>query len=441
MTGLNLVLTKLSEIEKITSRTGKEILWNEILAEPIAAQVLKEMVQYTAHHFWNYYTTPTKKYAAEPRTLAADESCNVLWEGMRKLLDLLRDRAVTGGAAKRILDDYLDGMPAFYAHWLSRVILRDLKVGVATKTFEKTWPELFPIFSPALCDTWEGEHLSKPHYAEPKLDGFRILTLKEAGNVVMISREAKPYYNTDDLIEIVKQFPLDNIVLDGEGWAGDWSTTAHIMRSQSGISAEERAKLKLHCFDIMLLQDWNRRRCAEPLHARKGTLAAYIDNANRYVGSNRLVLVPHVMVQTPDEIQEEMARQVKLGWEGIVIKDPDAPYSFDRTSSWLKFKPVTDANLKVVGVTEGEGAIAGMLGALILEGEVLYKKKKYFVKTRAGSGLTHADRIELWSLHKEGKLIGKTVELKFQEVTSEIGASSSISLRFPIFKRIRWDIL
>lgn len=441
MTGLNLVLEKLGEIENITSRTEKNRLWHEILAEPSAAAVLKEMVHYTAHHFWNYFTTPTKKYSGEPRVFVADASCNSLWEGMRTLLGFLRDRVVTGNNAKALLDDYLDSIPPFYASWFCRVVLRDLKVGVSTSTFEKTWPELFPKFSPALCDTWEGERFSKPYYAEPKLDGFRAITIKDRGDVMLVSREQKPYYNTEAILSVIKNFPLDNIVIDGEGWAGDWSTTAHIMRSQSGISATERDKLKLHCFDLLQLDEWNTQTSRYSLRKRKEALKLYVENANKHSGDQRLVLVSDIMVQTPDEIQTEMARNVELGWEGIVMKDPDAVYSFDRDASWLKFKPVTDANLKVIGATEGEGAIAGSLGALVLEGEVLYKKKKYFIHTRAGSGLTHKQRAELWALQKQGKLIGKTIEMKFQEVTSEIGASTSNSLRFPIFKRVRWDIL
>ena len=52
------------------------------------------------------------------------------------------------------------------------------------------------------------------------------------------------------------------------------------------------------------------------------------------------------------------------GYEGVMIKDPDAMYECKRTHSWLKAKPFIEVTLKVVSVEEGTGRNKGRLGAI-----------------------------------------------------------------------------
>ena len=59
---------------------------------------------------------------------------------------------------------------------------------------------------------------------------------------------------------------------------------------------------------------------------------------------------------------------VEGGYEGVMIKDPDAMYECKRTHSWLKAKPFIEVTLKVVSVEEGTGRNKGRLGAVLVEG-------------------------------------------------------------------------
>jgi DNA ligase-1 len=117
------------------------------------------------------------------------------------------------------------------------------------------------------------------------------------------------------------------------------------------------------------------------------------------------------------------------GYEGIMIKDPQAPYECKRTTAWLKQKPYIEVSLTVTGTEEGTGRNAGKLGALIVEGEDDGK----LIRTNVGSGLTDADRDEFWS-HRD-RLRGLVVEVRADAVTQN--QDGTYSLRFPRFKGFR----
>jgi DNA ligase-1 len=122
-------------------------------------------------------------------------------------------------------------------------------------------------------------------------------------------------------------------------------------------------------------------------------------------------------------------RAIEGGYEGIMIKDPAAPYECKRTTAWLKQKPYIEVSLTVVGVEEGTGRNAGKLGAIIVEGTDDGK----FIRTNVGSGLTDTDRAVYWD--NADSIIGNIVEVRADAVTQN--QDGSYSLRFPRFKGFR----
>lgn len=105
----------------------------------------------------------------------------------------------------------------------------------------------------------------------------------------------------------------------------------------------------------------------------------------------------------------------------------DKPYVCKRTDYILKVKVMSTCDLKVVGFEEGTGKNQGKLGALIVD----YKGFLCGV----GSGFTDYDRDYIWN-HKE-EYLNKIVEVQyFEESKNQDGG---ISLRFPVFKKIRYD--
>ena len=108
-----------------------------------------------------------------------------------------------------------------------------------------------------------------------------------------------------------------------------------------------------------------------------------------------------------------------------MINMSDAPYEYKRSSSLLKVKQMQDCDLMILGFTEGDGALTGMLGALIVD----YKGGEL----RVGSGFTLADRSAFWQCRDQ--LIGRVVSVQyFEETTDDTGKPS---LRFPVFLEMR----
>jgi DNA ligase-1 len=148
---------------------------------------------------------------------------------------------------------------------------------------------------------------------------------------------------------------------------------------------------------------------------------------NIAVLSNEMVDLDTEEGQT--RFSEINATAIAGGYEGIMIKDPLAPYECKRSVAWLKQKPFIEVSLTVVGVEEGTGKNAGRLGALICEGEDDNRN----IRVNVGSGLTDDNRIDIWS--DVDSVIGNVVEVRADAVTQN--QDGTFSLRFPRFKGFR----
>ena len=123
-------------------------------------------------------------------------------------------------------------------------------------------------------------------------------------------------------------------------------------------------------------------------------------------------------------------RALDEGYEGLMVKPVDALYHCKRSHAWLKIKPFIEVTLEVVGVEEGTGKNADMLGALVVEGEDDGK----FFHLNVGSGLTDDMRKDVWAV--KDSAIGQLVEIRADAVTISQD-NSAYSLRFPRFKTFR----
>ena len=119
------------------------------------------------------------------------------------------------------------------------------------------------------------------------------------------------------------------------------------------------------------------------------------------------------------------------GYEGLMIKPAHDGYKCKRSHAWLKIKPFIEVTLTVVGVEEGTGKNAGMLGAFVVEGN---DDGKDF-HLNVGSGLTDDMRKDVWAV--KDSVIGQLVEIRADAATQSQDADDVWSLRFPRFKTFR----
>ncbi|MBQ7594662.1 MAG: hypothetical protein IJU48_09960 [Synergistaceae bacterium] len=91
-----------------------------------------------------------------------------------------------------------------------------------------------------------------------------------------------------------------------------------------------------------------------------------------------------------------------MGYEGVVPRHPDVPYHEGWSNHLLKYKFFKEADLRIVGVIDGEGRLAGTLGSLEVEGTV----EGLRVRSCVGTGMTDEDR-KIFS--QDAYLIGKVL--------------------------------
>ena len=123
------------------------------------------------------------------------------------------------------------------------------------------------------------------------------------------------------------------------------------------------------------------------------------------------------------------ASAIAGGYEGIMLKDPTAPYECKRSAAWLKLKPFIEVSLGVINVEEGTGKNLGRLGALVCSGQDDGRD----ITVNVGSGFSDDQRISFWS--NRDSLLGQVVEVRADAVTQN--QDGTFSLRFPRFLHFR----
>lgn len=111
--------------------------------------------------------------------------------------------------------------------------------------------------------------------------------------------------------------------------------------------------------------------------------------------------------------------------EGVVIKNPSAPYTRgSRNVNLMKLKRAISYDLEVIGLEEGQGKYQFMTGKLIcrwINGTAI----------SVGSGLSDDQRAQWWA--NKSDIIGKIVQV------DAMSLSAKGQLREPVFKCIRFD--
>lgn len=246
---------------------------------------------------------------------------------------------------------------------------------------------------------------------EPKINGLRLIIID--GQPTSIN--GKPYHNLRRITEAVKKNKsLNNIVLDGELINTDWNMTMSLARSSETMVDDTLAKFMV--FDAIHIAEYNSGVFHDTYSVRRDRLWNIVDF------KAPLQLVPMAQVGSFEAFNNMYADYLKLGYEGVVMKHIHSVYDFKRNTSWYKVKPTYSADVKIIGMNEGNGKYKNMLGSLI----IMYKGDA----TNVG-GMSDAMRTDMWD-HKS-KYIGKMCEVEYKSVTKRG------KLYAPEFKRMRPD--
>ena len=364
------------------------------------------------------------------------------WEIFQKLADQLQNRELTGHDARDAI--LLTRDIATAEQWnmfYRRILIKDLRCGVSEKTVNKIakkFPQYaIPVFTCPLAHdsaNHEKKMIGKKQI-EVKLDGVRVITIIRGDKVEMFSRNGKQFHNfghiCDEIAEVVKKSPPPfDLVLDGEVMSDNFQDLMKQVHRKDNVNAKDAV---LHLFDFVPLDKFLAGGYDKPQSFRTEALKFWYD-ANKDALEHVQVLDHEIVnLDTPEgqkTYTDVNKAAVDGGYEGIMIKDLDAPYECKRSTAWLKLKPFIEVTLKVVAVEEGTGRNEGRLGALILEGE----DDGYNYSLNCGSGLSDSQRDKFWT--ERDTLIGQLVEIR-ADARTKSQDSDTYSLRFPRFKTFR----
>jgi bifunctional non-homologous end joining protein LigD len=209
-----------------------------------------------------------------------------------------------------------------------------------------------PQHAEAMKATLTDERFSDPDWIfERKLDGIRCIAIRDGKRVRLLSRNDLSLNGRyPEIAEALEGQSRTRFAIDGEVVAFDRGRTSFAALARRGQHA---VRVYLYAFDILWLDGRDVR--ALPLRERKRLLRETLD----FGGPLRLTSHRN---EHGEAYYEEACRK---GWEGLIAKRADSPYSTSRSRDWLKFKCDQAQELVIGGYTPPKGS-RQELGALLL---------------------------------------------------------------------------
>lgn len=375
------------------------------------------------------------------------------------LLGSLLSRKLTGNDARDAISEMSERFDS--EEWnlfLAPILRRDMRSGISVTTVNKIckgtdWE--IPVFSCQLATNSENRpEMKGVKRLEPKLDGVRVLMVVLPpsghfdGTVVCYSRNGKIFENfthiEEQVLNNVRQLVSaadrtvgmssgilnEGFVFDGEVVGNSFQELMRQARRKENVAAEDSV---FHVFDILPLADFKRGHWNAQLYKRIELLRNMQGAIDKMPN---VELLPHLRVNLDEHegrsVFERYCRDmVEAGYEGVMIKDLEAPYICKRSTFWMKYKPTITVDLEVIGLEEGTGRNQGRLGALVCHGVDDGKE----ITVNVGSGFSDGDRDQLWE--DRNFIVGRTVEILCDVITQN--QDGTYSLRFPRFVRFRDD--
>ncbi len=195
---------------------------------------------------------------------------------------------------------------------------------------------------------------------ERKLDGERILAVRQGGGVSLLTRNDKAADVTyPELVAALADQPAGDFAVDGEvvAFDGAVSSFARLQQRMQKRDPEEIAAsgvtVFFYLFDLLWRDGLDLGGL--PLRRRKQLLKQTL----RFRAPLRFT--PHRNEAGEAFLRDACAR----GWEGLIAKRAAAPYRKGRSRDWLKFKCSRGQELVIGGFTEPQGSRVGF-GALLV---------------------------------------------------------------------------
>jgi len=346
------------------------------------------------------------------------------------LLEALNRRTLTGNKAREAVEVAMSQFDAVGQKWCERLLWRNLRCGVSATTINKIWPGSIVPFAVSLAEslTTVGvngdfkitDPVKYPVRVEAKLDGLRLIAVKNRGEVSLFTRSGTPIETLPKIVQAIKDLKHDDIVLDGEVMGEDWNESASVVMSSK--TKKDDSTMRYHIFDCVKFEDWQQQKSETHYRARLLDISIIVGD----VQGTPFRYVKATTANDEAELREFYNECLTEGYEGVMLKRLDTPYQWKRTDAIVKMKPVSTEEGVIVGwhLSPEKTKRAGQFGGF----HVLTKNG---VITKVGGGYTDAQKKQI---QEEGPdtYIGRIAEVEHQPPFTNDG-----KLRFPVFSRFR----
>jgi DNA ligase-1 len=415
------ILNIIQTISNTSSRNDKEAL----LTSYKDNQQLKDILYFVFNPY--IVTGLADKKLSKFKNTSVIKS-NKQFDDIFEVMDYLQIHNTGSDEVVKAVLQFINNSEEEYQDFYKQIVTKSLKIGMQPKSINKVLGKGFiPEFNCLLAESYfdEADKLKDEFIITDKLDGSRMLIIKENGVIKCFSRQGQPILGLVEIEEDAKQLP-DNSMSDGEILLDLNLPSAELFRATQKESRKdgEKRNLVFHMFDHLPLSEFKEGKSKKDCLTRKTELHDMLQKLDLkwikevpmlYVGSDK------------EKVPEYLNKAISEEKEGIMVSTAKGLYQTKRTKDLLKVKKFSTVDLKIVGFEEGEGRLTGTLGRMNVD----YKGHVVGV----GSGYSDSDRQFVWN--NRDNLLGTIVEVQFFEETKN--QDGGISLRFPVFVRLRDD--
>ena len=271
--------------------------------------------------------------------------------------------------------------------------------------------------------------------AEEKWDGTRVKIVKKNGQVTLINRHGIDYTRRlTELVDAAKQMKGD-FTLDGEAtYINPDTKEVEFTPAQRRCATQDWVKqyslqrqypITFEDFDITEL--YGQDVTKQSYLTRKKLLLELLETAPAEIQYTSYTF----------ELEKAWEDVLRRGAEGLILKDINSPYEYDRSYKWLKLKNWKLQTADVAGYTEGTGARSPFFGSLVLT------KNGKFIGC-AGSGPNDWELRQLKDKFTDAKRISPpfdigepytALDIKLKVVVKYYKHTDNGVMRFPVFVR------
>ncbi len=417
-----------------------------------------------------------------------------VYKNMTKLAEISGKNAQTRKI--RILIELLTSASPSEAKYISRTVVEELRVGIGEGTIKDAVSEAFNIekevveralmltndpglvaevakaegegglkklnlipgkpVKPMLSQLSPGIESSVEEMGaaicETKYDGFRVQIHRRGDEIKVFTRRLDNIVKAvPEIVEYVQKcLPHEDLIVEGEIIAtkdGNPISFQYILQRVRRKYEIERLRLEvpliMYLFDVLY---YKKPLIDTPFGERRQVLESIAKvEPSKFELSNQVIVTP----ENIEDAQKLFESSIKDGHEGIMIKDPLAPYMPGiRGKKMLKLKAEPETlDLVVVGGTYGRGRRANLIGSYLMAAQDEEGNLKTIAHTATGLDdatlLELSNKVESLMIEKKGRKVKARPEIILEIAYSEIVKSpeyeSGYSLRFPVVKRIRDD--